>query len=118
MKGAAMILLKTKSGCVIPWHWHTAREQLMIVSGTGTVQMKDEKPQRLLAATYVNLPGKHQHEFRCTTSCTLFVAIDGAWDIHYVDKAGNEIPTEQVLKTSSAGSQKTTKAGDKIDKKQ
>jgi len=36
MKGAAVLLLRVKSGCVVPWHWHTAAEQLMVVSGTGT----------------------------------------------------------------------------------
>jgi hypothetical protein len=33
MKGPAVLLLKFKSGCVVPWHWHTANENLMMVSG-------------------------------------------------------------------------------------
>lgn len=40
-KGPAVVLLKTKAGCVIPWHWHTADEQLMMVSGSAKVAMKD-----------------------------------------------------------------------------
>jgi hypothetical protein len=35
-KGPSVILLKFKPGCTVPWHWHTAAEQLMVVSGTGT----------------------------------------------------------------------------------
>jgi hypothetical protein len=26
-------ILKAPAGCIVPWHWHTAREQLMVVSG-------------------------------------------------------------------------------------
>ncbi len=43
-KGAAVILAKTTVGCRVPRHWHTAGEQLMIVSGAGTIEMKDGKP--------------------------------------------------------------------------
>ena len=101
MKGAAVILAKGKTGCVVPWHWHTASEQLMFVSGTGTVEMKDEGKKSLSAGGYVNLPGKHQHEFRCTASCTFFISTDGAFDIHYVDASGNEIPVDQALKPAA-----------------
>src|ERR1035437_4792553 len=39
MKGAAVLLLQVKSGCVVPWHWHTANENLMMVSGKGKAEM-------------------------------------------------------------------------------
>src|ERR1017187_10895138 len=39
MKGAAVLLLKVKSGCIVPLHWHTANENLMMVSGTGKAEM-------------------------------------------------------------------------------
>lgn len=101
MKGAAVILAKAKTGCVVPWHWHTATEQLMFVSGTASVEMKDAGKKALSAGGYVNLPGKHQHEFRCTASCTFFITTDAAFDIHYVDASGNEIPVEQALKPAA-----------------
>ena len=46
-QGAAMVMAKASSGCVIPWHWHTAREQLMFVTGTAKVEMKDGAPAHL-----------------------------------------------------------------------
>src|SRR5579863_7549426 len=40
MKGAFLLLVKTASGCVVPWHWHTVTENLMFVSGSGKGEMK------------------------------------------------------------------------------
>ena len=28
-KGNAVLLLKARPGCIIPWHWHTPTERLM-----------------------------------------------------------------------------------------
>lgn len=43
------------------------------------------------------MPSKHQHVFTCVTACVGFVSADGAFDIHYVDDAGKEIPVETAL---------------------
>src|SRR5262249_9606554 len=39
-KGPAVILAKFTSGCSVPWHWHTAAENLTVVSGKGKLEMK------------------------------------------------------------------------------
>src|SRR5438132_1354652 len=39
--GPAWVLLKLASGCRVPWHWHTANETLVVISGRGSVAMKD-----------------------------------------------------------------------------
>lgn len=98
-KGAAVLLIKMTAGCTVPWHWHTAGEGLMIVSGKGKIDMKDATPASSAVGPgdYVYLPGKHVHEFTCSTPCTFFDAIEGAFDIHYVDKDGKEIPPDQAL---------------------
>ena len=31
--GRSTLILKASAGCVVPWHFHTAEEQLIIVSG-------------------------------------------------------------------------------------
>jgi quercetin dioxygenase-like cupin family protein len=102
-KGPSVILLKFKAGCVIPWHWHTAAEQLVLISGTGRAQMKDGKPVTMRSGDYLFLPAKHIHEFTAATAVTMFDLPEGAFDIHYVDAAGAEIPPDQAL------AQKTTK---------
>ena len=60
-KGPSVILLKFKPGCTVPWHWHTAAEQLMVVSGTGKAQMKDGMPVTVHPGDYMFLPAKHVH---------------------------------------------------------
>ena len=108
-KGSAVILAKSTAGCVVPWHWHTATEQLMVVSGSGKVEMKDGKPAMLHASGFVNLPGKSPHQFTCTAACTFFIATDGAFDIHYVDKDGKEISPDEALKSKAKASMKKEK---------
>src|SRR5262245_56044726 len=43
-KGPSVILGKGLAGCRIPWHWHSATEQLMMVTGSAKVEMKDGAP--------------------------------------------------------------------------
>ena len=106
-KGPSSILLKAASGCKIPWHWHTANENIVFISGSGKMQMKeDPKPQTVKPGDYVFLPGKHTHEFTCTANCLLFDMPEGAFDIHYVDKDGKEIPMDQVVKKPAKAAKK------------
>ena len=100
MKGAAVLLLKVKSGCIVPWHWHTANENLMMVSGSAKAEMSDGA-NTLVAGDYLYLAGKQIHQFTCISSCLVFDVIDGAFDIHYVDAQGQEIPVEQALKSTA-----------------
>jgi quercetin dioxygenase-like cupin family protein len=98
-KGPAVILIKMTSGCKVVWHWHTANEALMMVSGKGKIEMKDEGAAdgAVAPGDYVYLPGKHVHQFSCIAGCTFFDVTEGQFDIHYVDKEGKEITPEQAL---------------------
>ena len=98
MKGPAILLIKFTSGCVVPWHWHTANENLLMVSGKAKGGMKSGGAHSLAVGDYLFLPAKQAHQFTCISSCVLFDVIDGAFDIHYVDSEGKEIPVEQALK--------------------
>ena len=100
-KGNAVLLLKAQTGCMVPWHWHTPSEQLMMVSGRAKAEMKDSGPVILRAGDYLNLTSRHVHQFTCMASCMLFDVTGAApFDVHYVDAIGNEIPAEQALKAA------------------
>src|SRR5205823_5756215 len=99
-KGASTLLLKFTPGCVVPWHWHTAGEHLMVVSGSGKAEMKDGKPAVMKTGDYAYLPAKSIHQFKATTAVTMFDMPDGAFDIHYVDASGKEIPPDDALKSA------------------
>lgn len=100
-KGASVILAKSTAGCNIPSHWHSADEQLMMVSGSAKVGMKDGQPAALHSGDYLSLPAKGVHQFSCVAACTLFIVPSGAFDIHYVDKDGKEISPDEALKSKA-----------------
>jgi quercetin dioxygenase-like cupin family protein len=91
-KGPSVIAFKATAGCVVPWHWHTPTEQLMIVSGSAKLQMKNGRTETLGPGDFALMPSKHVHQFTCVSACTGFVHSDAAFDIHYVDANGKEIP--------------------------
>ena len=102
-KGASVIVFKGTAGCTIPWHWHTPTEQVMIVSGSAKVEMKASGKTAVLGpGGFAMMPSKHVHQFTCTKACSAFVSSDAAFDIHYVDASGNEIPPDAALKKKQA----------------
>lgn len=107
-KGASVILAKFAPGCVAPFHWHTPSETAMLVSGSLEVQMKDDKAFVAHHGDFVFLPGHHVHRATCQGSspCLVFLASDGAFDVHWVDAAGQEIPLETAVKNAKAAMKK------------
>jgi len=84
-------------GCVVPWHWHSAREELMLVSGKGEVEFSDSTSRAVSSGGYVLLPATRHHQFSCRAACVFFDAIAGPFDIHYVGKSGGEVAVAQAL---------------------
>src|SRR4051812_2651498 len=51
-KGPFIILGKLTAGCTIPWHWHSANEHLMVVSGVARLEPKEGNPVSLRAGGF------------------------------------------------------------------
>jgi quercetin dioxygenase-like cupin family protein len=97
-KGESVILFKAKAGCLIPWHWHTPTEHVMMVTGSAKVEMKDTGKTALLGpGGYAMMPGKHVHQFTCASACSAFINSSAAFDIHYVNASGAEISPDAAL---------------------
>jgi quercetin dioxygenase-like cupin family protein len=90
--GPSIIRLRLKQGCVIPWHWHTPNERLIVLSGTLKSEMKDGGSVTLRQGDFFRLPSKHIHHVTAITAVELFNIPDAPFDIHYVDAQGKEIP--------------------------
>src|SRR5262249_46393540 len=86
------------SGCQVPWHWHTANETLLVVSGRGNVVAKDGTPLQFVPGAFAYLPSHHQHHASCFRTCLLFNTADAAFDIHYVAVNGEEISLEEAMR--------------------
>ena len=100
-KGPSMIMIKAEAGCVIPWHWHTANERLIIVSGSAKGEMKDMQPLAMKPGDFIVLPSKGVHQFTAQSAVELYDISDAPFDIHYVDPAGKEIAVNEALKAAN-----------------
>src|SRR5262245_63075437 len=53
-------------------------EQVMIVSGSAKVEMKDTGKTAILGpGGFAMMPSKHVHQFTCTSACSAFVSSNG-----------------------------------------
>jgi quercetin dioxygenase-like cupin family protein len=104
----AWVLLKLGSGCRVPWHWHTANETLVVISGRGRLEMKDGPPLDFVPGAYASLPSRHAHQAICSRECLLFNGADAPFDVNYVDEDGEEISLEEALKPSPKVSPKAS----------
>jgi quercetin dioxygenase-like cupin family protein len=103
-KGPSVILARFAPGCVAPFHWHTPSETAMVVSGSLEATMKGDKPFVAHHGDFLFLPAHHVHRATCLGSapCLVFLTSDAAFDIHWVDAAGQEIPFETALKATKS----------------
>lgn len=104
--GPAWVLLKLASGCRVPWHWHTANESLVVISGRGAFEMKGGQPLKFAPGAYASLPSHHVHRATCSHACLLFNGADAAFDIHYVDANGEEISLDKALRPATGAKKK------------
>jgi len=84
--GPSTFLLRAAPNCLVPWHYHTAEEQLIVVSGDVEAGMDGVSPRVLQAGGFAMMPGKEKHWFSCKSkdSCLMFVTFDRAYDIFWV----------------------------------
>jgi quercetin dioxygenase-like cupin family protein len=99
-KGPSVILARFAPHCVAPYHWHTPGETVMVASGALEAQMKDDKAIVAHSGDFLYMPSHHIHRATCTGTapCLVFLSSDAAFDVHWVDAAGKEIPFDQAVK--------------------
>lgn len=105
-KTASTLMVRMKAGCMVPFHWHTPSEEIVVLQGTPLAQMMGKRPVVLAVGSYSQLPTHHVHRFKCTSKvdCLLFLVADGPFDIHFVDAQGREISTDAALDAAAKAS--------------
>ena len=85
-KGPSTIILKAPPNCLVPWHYHTAEEQLMVTEGSVRTEMDGMSPRALGPGGFAVMPSKAKHQFSCQskTPCVMFVTFDRTYDIFWV----------------------------------
>ena len=83
--GRSTLILKASAGCVVPWHFHTAEEQLIVISGAVLAEMTDHQPTRLGPGGFAIMGGHMAHQFTCQSkfACLMIVTFDRAYDIYW-----------------------------------
>jgi quercetin dioxygenase-like cupin family protein len=99
--GPSWVYLKLESGCQVPWHWHTPNEELVVISGQGTLEMKDGTSIPIAPGVFTAMPSHHVHRANCSRACLFFSMSSDAYDIHYVDANGEEIKLEEAVKAGA-----------------
>jgi quercetin dioxygenase-like cupin family protein len=84
-KGPSTIILKAPPNCAVPWHYHTAQEQLIVVQGRVRTEMDGMSPHALGPGGFAMMPSKAKHQFSCQskTACVMFVTFDRPYDIFW-----------------------------------
>jgi quercetin dioxygenase-like cupin family protein len=81
--GPTTAIMKAAPKCVVPPHYHTAEEQLLIVKGNVSTGMEGMQDTVLGPGGFAMMPSKQPHWFTCTAKqeCLMFVTFDRAYDI-------------------------------------
>ena len=81
--GPSTAIMKATPNCVVPPHYHTAEEQLIIVRGEVSTGMEGMADTVLGPGGFAMMPSKAPHWFTCTKKeeCLMFVTFDRAYDI-------------------------------------
>ena len=88
-KPNADIFFKVPGGFVIPRHWHSSPEHMVLVSGEMVVRYEGQAPATLKPGTYAYGPAKVAHEATCAKgdACVLFIGFELPVDAFPTDKA-------------------------------
>ncbi len=89
--GPSTVILKAPPNCLVPWHYHTAEEQLIVVQGKVLREMEGVPPNALGPGGFAVMRSKEKHQFSCKSksACLLFVTFDRTYDIFWVKEAGS-----------------------------
>lgn len=81
-KNNADIFFKVPANSVIPRHWHTSAERMVLVSGELHVTYDGHKTAVLKPGTYAYGPAKVPHKAECKKAgaCVLFIAFNSPVD--------------------------------------
>jgi quercetin dioxygenase-like cupin family protein len=87
--GPSTAIMKAKPKCVVPPHYHSAEEQLIIVKGNVSTGMEGMQDSVLGPGGFAMMPSKQPHWFTCTAreECLMFVTFDRAYDIVWLKQS-------------------------------
>jgi quercetin dioxygenase-like cupin family protein len=86
---ATKLMIRVPKNFHVPPHWHSANETHTILSGTFILQHGDGPREELGPGSFNYIPRRmvHQGWTKADEGVLLFITVDGAWDVNFVDEA-------------------------------
>ena len=83
---ATQLMIQVPRNFHVPAHWHSANETHTVMKGTFIIEC-DGKRETLPAGSFNYVPATMHHEAWTPKNegATLFITVDGAWDINWVN---------------------------------
>jgi quercetin dioxygenase-like cupin family protein len=83
--GPSTFMLKAPVGCLVPWHYHTAQEQAVVVRGVVKMEMIGASAKLLGPGGFAVMQGKVPHQFSCSGKlpCLIMASFDRKYDIFW-----------------------------------
>ncbi|HEU0047096.1 MAG TPA: DUF4437 domain-containing protein [Nitrososphaera sp.] len=83
---ATQLMIRSPKNFHVPKHWHTANETHTIISGTFIMECEGKR-EELGPGSFNYMPGKRVHQAwtKADEGVLLFITVDGAWDVNWVD---------------------------------
>lgn len=80
------IFFRIPAQAVIPNHWHSSAERMVLVEGVLEVNYTGQTPVTLRPGSYAYGPPKAPHSAVCRSAkpCVLFIAFEGPIDAHQI----------------------------------
>jgi mannose-6-phosphate isomerase-like protein (cupin superfamily) len=89
---ATRLLIRTPVALHVPKHWHSANETHIMIKGTAAFG-HGEKKVELSPGGFNYMPARMVHEAWTSAGSIVFITVDGAWDVNWVEGP----PTEKNL---------------------
>jgi len=81
---ATSLLIRSPKAIHVRKHWHSANETHTIVSGTAGFACDGRRVEQG-PGSFNYMPAKMVHEAWLSSNTLLFITVDGAWDVNWVE---------------------------------
>jgi quercetin dioxygenase-like cupin family protein len=81
---ATQLLIRVPKKMHVPLHWHSANETHTVIRGSWTFEHGGMRHQ-LGAGGFNYIPAKMHHQAWASDDALVFITVDGAWDVNWVD---------------------------------
>lgn len=87
---ATQLLIRTPAAFHVRKHWHSANETHTVITGTAVFECGGTR-EALGPGSFNYMPAKMPHEAWSPAGGIVFITVDGAWDINWIDGPPTEL---------------------------